>query len=152
MSDMFDRQKELENHMKGVMEIFDAITNDYDSLRHRLLCVEKDNEALRRTLFEGVTPSVFAEELGAVLERIEKSPHEHIGWYEQGLLSAIARDVEALEHRAGKMERILREVRTLLVYAGADDCVVAVSDGDETRTIDAADIIGRIDELGIEAE
>jgi hypothetical protein len=48
------------------------------------------------------------------------------------------------------MERILREVRTLLVYAGADDCVVAVSDGDETRTIDAADIIGRIDELGIE--
>jgi len=150
MSDMFDRQKELENHMKGVMEIFDAITNDYDSLRHRLLCVEKDNEALRRTLFEGVVPSGSAEKLRAAIERIEKSPHEHIGWYENGMLGSIARDVEALEHRAGKMERILQEVRTLLINAGADDCIVTVGAGDDMKTIDAADIIGRIDELGIE--
>jgi hypothetical protein len=50
------------------------------------------------------------------------------------------------------MERILQDVRMLIVHAGADDCVVTVSDGDNTMTVDAADIIGRIDELGIEAE
>lgn len=151
MQNMTARQKELEDHMKGVKELFDSIVGDYDCLRERLLCAEKDNEALRRTLFEGIAPSGSAKKLRAAFERIEKSPYEHVGWFEQGLLSAIARDVEALEHRAGKMERILQEVRTLLVYAGADDCVVTVCTGDDMRTVDGADIIERIDELGIGA-
>jgi hypothetical protein len=108
-----------------------------------------DSEALRRTLFEGIAPSCSAKELRETIERIEKSPYDHLGWYEHGVLCSIAREVEAMESRAGRMECILQEVRTLLINAGADDCVVAVGEGDEMRTIDAADIIGRIDELGI---
>ena len=151
MLDMSTRQKELEDHMKGVKEIFDAIESDYDSLRECLLREEGDAEALRRTLFDGIAPSRSAKELKETIERIEKSPYDHLGWYEHGVLCSIAREVEAMESRAGRMECILQEVRMLLINVGADDCIVTVVTGDDTRTIDGADIIGRIDELGIEA-
>lgn len=150
MLGMLNRRKKLEEHMKGIREIFDSIESDYDSMRERLLREEGDAEAMRRTLFEGIAPSRSAKKLRETIERIEKSPHENLGWYEHGVLCSIAREVEAMESRAGRMECILQEVRMLLINVGADDCVVTVVTGDDTRTIDGADIIGRIDELGIE--